>query len=475
MYKWIAAVAGFAMMAFELVAARLLAPTIGSSTFIWTNVIGVIMAALALGYWLGGKAADMRKREMDVVRLCFGVAILVTVVLVMHGPLIDVARSFSSDARVQGFVAALILFAPTSVLIGMISPYLAKLALKTTATTGKTIAGLSTYNAIGSILGTFLTGFFLFGVIGSKATLVVVIVAMLIVGWLVNPHKKMWERIILSLLIMAVVGIATVPSGAGAISIDTAISNYTVDTGVWNETRREVTVLLAGPGGIQSASYVHGEKDLVFWYTQEIAAVVKAAPKKGSILIIGGGAFSLPEYLGRKYPEARVDVVEIDPELEGIAVEYFRFEKPDNVTVYAEDARGYVNRTDVQYDIVIMDAFSDTNVPWQFVTREFGDGVADLLNEKGIVILNAITGLDGDCSGIYDAEVMTYGERLSSVYMKQQYEGSTGIMNRIFVFGSERLELEKYETVDISNLTPAYRDDFAPIEHLWQRCQSTRY
>lgn len=474
MYKWIAAVAGFAMMAFELVAARLLAPTIGSSTFIWTNVIGVIMAALALGYWLGGKAADKRKREMDIVRLCFGVAILVTMVLVMHGPLIDLARSLSGDARIQGLIAALILFAPTSVLIGMVSPYLAKLALKSTSTTGKTIAGLSTYNAIGSILGTFLTGFFLFGIIGSKATLAVVIVVMLVVGWLVNPRKKMWERIILNLVVLAVVGIVTVPHGAGAISIDTAISNYTIDTGVWNETKREVTVLLAGPSGIQSASYNFGDKDLVFWYTQEIARVVEDAPAKDSILIIGGGAFSLPEYLGREYPEARVDVVEIDPELEGIAAQYFRFEKPENVTVYAEDARGYVSRTDAQYDVVIMDAFSDTNVPWQFVTREFGDGIADLLSDEGVVILNAITGIDGGCKDMYEAEVMTYAEKLSKVYMKQQYEGSTGVMNRIFAFSRQELELEGYELIDVSSFELAYHDDFAPIEHLWQRCQNTR-
>lgn len=471
MYKWIALATGFAMMAFELVAARLLAPTIGSSTFIWTNVIGVIMGALAIGYWWGGKLADKRKRELDIARLCLIIAGLVTIVLILHAPIIGIARDLSSDARWQGLLAALLLFAPTSVVIGMISPYLAKLAVKSTKDTGKTIAGLSTFNAIGSIAGTFVTGFFLFGLIGSRATLVVVICIMLVAGWLIQPRTRLWRRVIISIVLLLLVTLAVTPVEAITISIDTAISNYRVSKGTLGG--RPVTYLHAGPSGIQSASYDTGEKDLVFWYTSEIAGVIETREPLDRILIIGGGAFSLPEYLGRKYPTAEVDVIEIDPELESIARQYFRFEKPSNVAVYAEDARSFINRIDdTRYDVIVVDAFSDTDIPWQFVTREFGDRATHLLTDHGIVIANIISATAPGCAKVFNAQIATYGQHLPRVYVKIKSPDDQKMTNFsvVFAHGSTALP-DDYKAIDATSLRP-YSDNYAPIEHLWQECLS---
>ncbi len=466
------------MMMFELVAARLLAPTIGNSTFIWTNVIGVIMGALAVGYSLGGKIADRRHRETDIVRLCLVVAILVAAVLAFHPPVIDLTLNLFSDARWQGLVAALILFAPVSVVIGMISPYLAKLSLKNTKETGETIARLSTWNAIGSITGTFVTGFVLFGLIGSRSTMAVVIIIMLAASWLVHPRAKLLNRAAVSVAILLAVALLPLAQPkTDTVSIDTVIGNYRVVKDA--RGGRAVTYLLSGPGGIQSGVYGDGEKELVFWYTQEIANVVQAifdgpvaAPER--ILVIGGGAFTLPEYFGRTYPKAQVDVVEIDTELEAISREYFRFEKPENVTVYAEDARSYVNRisgTDEVYDAIIVDAFSDTDVPWQFVTGDFGRKVAGLLAENGVVIANTVSALGTGCSGIFEAEVATYSPYLPHVYVKSQNPHATGATNRELVFARDKLALEGYDSVDAAHFR-SYTDDFAPIEHLWQACLS---
>lgn len=474
MYKWIALASGFALMAFELVAARLLAPTIGSSTFIWTNVIGVIMGALAIGYWWGGKLADKRKREADVVCLCLAAATLVVLVLIFHGGVIEFACGMSADARWQGLFAALFLFAPTSVVVGMLSPYLAKLALKSTTETGETVARLSTFNAIGSIAGTFITGFFLFGAIGSRATLVVVVGIMLVASWLIKPMARVWQRVTACAILLLGVLFAVMGGSGEGISVDTATANYRI-TQRYTASGRSANLLWAGPNGIQSAAYLSGSKDLIFWYTQEIANVVGHLSDEGGsperILIIGGGAFSLPEYFGRFYPEAKIDVVEIDPDLEGIAEEYFRFEKPENVTVYAEDARSYVNRVnDVFYDYVVVDVFSDADVPWQFVTREFGEKVASLLADDGVVVVNSIFGLVDGCDGFSEALLATYGSELPYVYMKSESPASTSRDNHMLVFGNRELSMcAGYSFVDTAGFR-AYSDDFAPIEHLWQEC-----
>lgn len=475
MYKYIALASGFAMMAFELVAARLLAPTIGSSTFIWTNVIGVIMGALAIGYWWGGKLADQRKQALDIARLCLAMAALVMFVLLFHAPLIDIARSLSADARWQGFVAALILFAPASVVIGMISPYLAKLSLSSTKETGQKVAQLSTWNAIGSIAGTFITGFFLFGIIGSRATLLVVIVIMLAASWLVEPACRLWRRIGITALILLISIVPLIPvDSAATISIDTPVSNYQIVKS--RRDGREVIYLRTGPRGYQSGVYSSGDKDLVFWYTEEIASVVATVSDPQRILIIGGGAFTLPEYLGRLYPDAQVDVVEIDPELESIAREHFRFDKPDNVVVYAEDARSYVNRvSDIAYDIIIIDVFSDADIPWQFITAEFGSRSADLLSDDGIVIMNAIFAQTAGCEEIKRAEIATFSARLPHAYIKP-YPTKTPqhTINHEIIFSRTPLpDLPTgYDPYDPTDLT-AYHDDFAPIEHIWQACLSS--
>ncbi len=476
MYKYVAFFIGLALMAFELVAARLLAPTIGNSTFIWTNVIGVIMAALAVGYWWGGKIADSRHREADIVRMCFLIAVLVMTVLMSHKAVIDLVLTMSTDARWQGLFAATLLFAPTSLVMGMVSPYLTKLALKDMDETGETVARLSAWNAIGSIVGTFVTGFLLFGWIGSRATMVVVIVIILTASWLIRPNKKMVTRIVFSICVLLVAILASsIPSRNGTVTIDTAVGNYRIVQG--QQDGRRITSLLSGPRGAQSAMFNEGDKDLVFWYTQEIASTVRMIykddiPKR--ILVIGGGAFTLPEYLGLTYSDARVDVVEIDTKLEKIAREYFRFEKPENVTVFTEDARSFVNRMfnakEETYDVIVVDVFSDVNVPWQFVTYEFGQKMANLLSENGIIVVNSISSTSAACSGIYEAQVATYSNELPFVYVKSQNKGQKQT-NRELVFARSELGLLEYEPAETQGLR-AYTDDFAPIDHLLQRCLS---
>ena len=149
---------GFALMAYELVAARLLAPTIGSSIYVWTSVIGIIIASLSLGYWLGSKLADARQKQIDVVILSLAAALFVVITMLTFTPALAWITDTFNDVRIQGVVASLILFAPASFLLGMKSPYLAKLNIKKLETAGESVANLSALNSIGGILGTFITG-----------------------------------------------------------------------------------------------------------------------------------------------------------------------------------------------------------------------------------------------------------------------------------------------------------------------------
>src|SRR6188472_630770 len=119
--------AGIGALATEITASRLLAPYFGSSTIVWANLIGIVLAALALGYWLGGRLADRRPEPRLLGSLVLGAAVWVALIPFVARPLLDAAVGNLDDASagavVGSFFAMLLLFAPAVVLLGMVSPF----------------------------------------------------------------------------------------------------------------------------------------------------------------------------------------------------------------------------------------------------------------------------------------------------------------------------------------------------------------
>jgi predicted membrane-bound spermidine synthase len=373
-----------------------------------------------------------------------------------------VAESFD-DPRWQGVIASLILFAPTSFVLGMISPYLAKLNVRSLKTTGRSIASLSALNSIGGILGTFITGFILFGYIGAHETLVLTVALTAAASWLVVPRTEWRNRAIITVCIAIVVIVPT--ANASAISIDTPSAHYTVyeDGGV--------RYLATGPYAAQSGVFI-AEKDndeLAFWYTQQLADVVAAAPVKKDILILGGGAFTLPKYLGDKYPDSTVDVVEIDPHLADIARKYFRYDDPRNVNLIFDDARTYVNETDKTYDIVIVDVYGDAFIPFTLLTKEYGDKLSHIVRPEGIVAANYIAGLEDECLTLLDAVDAPYRTHFANSMYKVQHPESFR-SNMIFAYSNRPIEWPESQSMEIRSAI-GYTDNFAPAERLQQDCR----
>ena len=125
--------AGTGSLAIEICASRLLAPYFGSSTIVWANLIGLVLLALSLGYWFGGKLADRRPSRGCSGGIVVGAAVLVAVIPFVTRPILDVAAEgldeLSAGAVIGSFFATLLLFAPPVVLLGMVSPFAIRLAL----------------------------------------------------------------------------------------------------------------------------------------------------------------------------------------------------------------------------------------------------------------------------------------------------------------------------------------------------------
>lgn len=462
-------VTGFALMAFELVAARLLAPSIGASMYVWTGVIGVIIAALSLGYYVGGRVADARNRASDVAWLLIVGALLIGLVRLVYLPILAWLSTSEFDVRLQAVLASLLLFAPASFVLGTVSPYLAKLNVRSLKTSGQAVAHLSALNAVGGIMGTFVTGFILFGLLGSRETLVLIVVLVLAASWLVVPRTVSWQRlagcgatIVLALLPVATPGVIA--------SIDTPSARYDILRGDFRG--QTVTALVTGPDGIQSAVRTDGSDAPVFWYTKTMAELA-LRQKPTSILLLGGGTFTLPNYLAPRLPNSRIDVVEIDPELQAIARQYFYYRAPSNVRAIASDARTFVNTAQRQYDLILVDVYGDGIIPFALATKEYGQSLQRLLRPDGRIVANLIGAEAGPCRRLLETISATYTEVLPYRLLATEADRPrTASGNYIAVYSRTPLQLPGFSA--LPSTATALSDNFAPTEQLYYTCRQSQ-
>lgn len=467
---------GFCLLAYELVAARLLAPYIGSSIYVWTSVIGIIILALSFGYAFGGWLADKRIQALDVTFLLLIAAGGVSVTLLTYTTILESIVAGLADPRLQGFLASLVLFAPTSFVLGSISPYLARLKLKSIITTGRVVASLSAVNSLGGITGTFITGFILFGYFGSNQILALLVVMLVVLSWLIIPRRHMSERLIATagLVVITAAGLKPELPRDVVAEIDTPSAHYRVQN--ISTAEDPFRVLITGPGGWQSGSFLNGSSELVFWYTKKIAEITEQAPKRDNILILGGGAFSLPRYFSEKYPDAAITVVEIDPVLSDIAQEYFFYKPKQNVTVIAEDARAFLEKNATVYDTIIVDAFGDTSVPYTLTTKEYSAALKKATSEHSQVIVNLIVSRDGPCGELFSGIDASYKEYFSyAAYFDQTKDNLRTRQNVIAVYASQPLSwLDRTGAIKTSPpLAQSFTDNFTPTDRLNFECKSS--
>jgi hypothetical protein len=156
----IAGWSGFFVMSVELLGGRLLAPTFGSSIYVWGAIITVFMLALSIGYLLGGRYSLYAPsvRRLGVI---LAVAALSTLPIVgFGGDLLDVVATAVPDPRFGSLLGAACLFFLPTVFSGMISPYAVRLLVNDRATSGRHAGQLYFVSTFGSAAGTLLTSFY---------------------------------------------------------------------------------------------------------------------------------------------------------------------------------------------------------------------------------------------------------------------------------------------------------------------------
>ncbi|MBT3539214.1 fused MFS/spermidine synthase [Candidatus Parcubacteria bacterium] len=413
-------VSGAVVMVFEIVGSRVLSPYIGNSVFVWTSLIGIILGSLSLGYWLGGKLSDKKANYKTLSWIIFISAILISVVTLVKEPTLIFLQQIIENFKLRSILSTITLFSLPSIFLGMVSPYAVKLKINSLETSGSTVGNLYAISTIGSIVGTFGAGFWLIPIFGTTKILLLLSIILALVSILLFTKKGVPAKlyflaiIISSLLITNIVDAAKIANDF--IDVDTQYSRIIIHNATDSTTKQRIK-RMSIDGNASSAMFLEND-DLVFEYTKYYDLAKHFNPDFKTSLLLGGAAFSYPKYYLREYPDASIDVVEIDPKVTKLAKEYFRLEEDSRLQIFHEDGRTFLNTTNKKYDVVFGDAFSSFySLPYQLTTKEAVQKTYDVLNDNGVALVNIISAIEGDKGKFLRAEYATYKSIFPHVYI----------------------------------------------------------
>ena len=401
---------GAAVMVLELTGSRLVAPFLGTSLIVWTALIGVMMTSLCAGNWLGGCLADRRPEARLLGRILLLAAAILGATAFASNAILTALLRRSFNLYLTSVAAALAIFTPTTLLLGMTSPFIARLALRDVASSGGTVGRLSALNAAGSILGTFLGGFVLISLLPSGVILMGLASALAALSMLL--YAASWRGVLLTAACLGcgawasrVYGLPMTPVG---VQIDTAYNHISiVESLMLRNNNRRVRIMMTDPDGAQSLMYPDSPAELVSDYTKFYDLAFHYKPDAKRILMLGGGGYCVPRHVLAER-NVSIDVVELDPGVTEAARRYFDLQDSPNLRIFHEDARAFLNRMAQDperygtYDAVFMDVFGSWySIPFHMTTVEAAERIRALMAPDGVLITNVIAALSGRRSGVF--------------------------------------------------------------------------
>lgn len=386
--QWLVLGAGAGSTATEICASRLLAPYFGASTVVWANVIGLVLAALSLGYWLGGRLADRHPHPHVLGRVVVAAGVLVAVVPFAAQPLLDLTvrglDNVSAGAVVGSFLGSLVLFAPPVVLLGMAAPFAIRLAVSDVSGAGGVAGRLYALSTVGSIVGVFVPALVSIELLGTQRTLVGTAAVVALGGALLLPRPWLLAPVVLAAVLAVPAGVVRPVAGL----LYEKQSQYQFIQVVQKGPQR---VLYLNEGIVEHSVWrphtvlTGDEWDMFLTVPPLLGRPV------GNVLLLGNAGGTTARALARFYPTARMDGVEIDPAVTEAARRYLGLGRIPRLHVVTADARPFLQRTPARFDAILIDAYRQPYVPFYLATRQFFRLVRSRLRPGGIVALNVAT------------------------------------------------------------------------------------
>ncbi|MBI4664314.1 MAG: fused MFS/spermidine synthase [Verrucomicrobia bacterium] len=410
----VAFTASFCILVIELVAGRIMAPYIGVSLYSWTSIIGVVLAGISIGAYLGGLLADRYPHQSTLGWLLLsagaaGFTIAPLTDLVGNSDFLDGVTTL----MVRILALTTIVFFVPSLLLGMISPVVIKLAVKNLEKTGHIVGKISAFSTLGSILGTFSTGFFLIEAMGTRTILYsvgfILALSAPVFGGLFSQRQSGKRQAVVFMCPMLLAASLTLlwlrrDAVARPLILDQDCffykesDYYTLMLHDSEHPRRgtedEQIPLRSLILDHLTHSYTDMENPYYMHYgylkvCQELVAWRTTEDQERRLLFIGGGGYTLPRYMDEAYRRASIDVVEIDPWVTKAAERYLDVQNR-RIHSINQDGRWFVRNCKTQYDFVFGDAFNDLSIPYHLTTREFDALVKNILAPDGLFVVLVI-------------------------------------------------------------------------------------
>jgi spermidine synthase len=476
-------VVGMASLGAEIATARLMSPYFGASTIVWANTIAVVLVSLSLGYWLGGRLGDRHPHLRGLCALVAAAAILLALVPFAARPFlsvsVDALDEISAGAFVGSLVGVLALVAVPIVLLGACSPWAVRLATPDLAHAGRTAGRLYAISTAGSLVGTMSAALLLIPFVGTQRTFLLFALTLALAA----AAGLGWRYLTVPIAVGAVLA---VPVGAVKAKTDSG-DRVIYET----ETRLQYARVLEENDGTRKLELNEGvaEHSVLrpgsyltdnYWDGLVVVPFASLTRAPSRVAILGNAAGTVARAYGHFFPAARIDAVEIDPELTQIGRRYFDLRAP-HLAVHHEDARPWLRNADGDYDVIVLDAYRQPYIPFYLATREFFELARDRLEPGGLLIVNV-----GHPEGSDELE-RVIGRTMSEVFpvvLRDPIETENTLMVGGEHGSGEHLraksvglarELRTIAAAEAARLGPAleggevYTDDRAPVEWLVDR------
>jgi spermidine synthase len=366
-----------------------MAPFFGASTIVWANTIAIVLVALSVGYWFGGRMADRRPTLPALCATVLFASALMALVPFVAGPFlslsVDAFDRYSIGTFAGSLFGVLVLVAVPVLMLGSVSPWAIRLKMHAVEDSGEMAGRMYAISTVGSLLGTFAASLLLIPLVGTQRTfLTFALITAAVAALGLRPR---WALVPLAIAALMAVPVGTIKGSTTAKVLHEADTEYQYARVVEfpdGERRLELNEGLAIHSLYRPGSYLTGG----YWDAFLVDPLAVRPEPPGHVAMLGTAAGTTARAYAHYFPATTVDAVEIDGELLDIGKRYFDLRPGPRLRLQTADARPYLRATDQRFDAIFLDTYRQPYIPFYLATKEFFALAHDRLSPGGSLLIN---------------------------------------------------------------------------------------
>jgi spermidine synthase len=228
--------------------------------------------------------------------------------------------------------------------------------------------------------------------------------------------------------------------------------------------------------GLQHSSMnLNDPLDLVIDYTEYFHLGMMFNPDATNVLFVGGGGFTGPKNFLALYPDTKIDVIEIDSDVIDVAKKYFELKEDSRLQIFNDDARQHLSTFEKKYDLIFLDAYASTYIPYHLMTHEFFQTLEQRLESDGVIVSNLLGSIEGNHSQIVKAVYKTMKETFPVAYVFPTESIPTNFQNVMIVSSNQPYEFDRLSLFEFAKNNPSNYliDELSVDDHFYQKLVDT--